>query len=67
MPDPTVVCGYEGLRPDGLDAVGKGRGEISPRAFLEYVQQLAPGRYIRDWCISRQLWWGSIPPGTARG
>ncbi len=50
----------EGLAKEAIDAVTDGRIRIVPerfaRVYLNWMEN------IRDWCISRQLWWGHRIP-----
>lgn len=50
----------ESLAKDALDAVRDGRINIVPQRFEKvYFNWLED---IKDWCISRQLWWGHRIP-----
>ena len=49
-----------GLRPCGLQAVADGRLRVTPERFVATWNRWLGG--IRDWCISRQLWWGHRIP-----
>ncbi|HRJ27119.1 MAG TPA: valine--tRNA ligase [Fimbriimonadaceae bacterium] len=48
------------LAQPGIDAVKKGEIQFFPerynRIFLDWMEN------IRDWCVSRQLWWGHRVP-----
>jgi len=48
------------LAERALDAVRKGRIEIIPERFAKVYYNWLEN--IRDWCISRQLWWGHRIP-----
>ncbi len=49
-----------GLAAPAIDAVRDGRIEIIPRRFARVYMNWMEN--IRDWCISRQLWWGHRIP-----
>src|ERR1700743_1538568 len=53
-----------GLAQAAMDAVIDGRIKITPeryaKSYLDWLGQK------RDWCISRQLWWGHRIPGWTR-
>jgi valyl-tRNA synthetase len=48
------------LADAGLDAVRDGRIRIVPERFVKVYYNWLEN--IRDWCISRQLWWGHRIP-----
>ncbi|PVV84486.1 valine--tRNA ligase [Dehalogenimonas alkenigignens] len=50
----------EGLAKPAIEAVTSGRIKILPERFIK--QYLNWMENIRDWCISRQLWWGHRIP-----
>ena len=50
----------ESLAKQGLDAVHNGRIKIVPERFEKVYYNWLDN--IKDWCISRQLWWGHRIP-----
>ncbi|MFA4836137.1 MAG: valine--tRNA ligase [Dehalococcoidia bacterium] len=48
------------LAKPAIDAVANGRIEIIPQHFTKVYSNWMEN--IRDWCISRQLWWGHRIP-----
>jgi valyl-tRNA synthetase len=50
----------EGLAKPAIEAVADGRIEIVPARFRKAYLDWMGG--IRDWCISRQIWWGHRIP-----
>lgn len=53
------------LAADALKAVLDGRIKFYPDRWLKVYQHWMEN--IRDWCISRQLWWGHRIPAWYRG
>jgi len=52
----------ESLAKTGLDAVRDGRIKIVPERFEKTYFNWLDASRIKDWCISRQLWWGHRIP-----
>ncbi len=53
------------LAAPGIDAVRDGRVEFIPRRWEKIYYDWMEN--IRDWCISRQLWWGHRIPAATCG
>ncbi len=53
-------CKSTALAPAALEAVREGRTRIVPERFEKIYSHWMEN--IRDWCISRQLWWGHRIP-----
>jgi len=53
------------LAASALEAVLSGRIKFYPRRWIKVYQHWMEN--IRDWCISRQLWWGHRIPAWYRG
>ena len=52
----------EGFARQALDAVKGGDVRFHPAHFINMYQNWLTEENVRDWCISRQLWWGQQIP-----
>lgn len=50
------------LAEPALEAVRDGRIRIVPERFIKVYYNWLDASSLRDWCISRQLWWGHRIP-----
>ena len=52
----------ENLAKDALEAVKDGTIGFFPPHFINMYENWLTEKNVRDWCISRQLWWGHQIP-----
>ena len=61
----AVVCENGSLAGPAIEAVRSGETKFVPDRFSKIYYHWMEN--IKDWCISRQLWWGHrIPAGIVR-
>lgn len=57
----------EALSAEALEAVRSGEVKFHPENMFNMYQSWLKPENVRDWCISRQLWWGQRIPAWYYG